>query len=290
MSTSFAAAERADRSTDEHAAQGLRGLFVNRGVRTKILTVVVLLGVTAVAVAATALTSFAKLGAAADRIAAVQATLVMNRGTVHQDQLKARMLIAQTAAVSTPEAKQHYKEKIAENDAELQDAANAVDAAGGEKVMPTWATFKSDFNAWRQLRDSELLPAALHGDNATYTGLLDTKSQPMIDKFVADLDAATASLNAYSEKVAKDAQHAKSTGVKLIVVVLVAGLAVALALALLVAGAIVGRLRSVQGALEAMASGDLTARAQVRSVDEIGRMAGALGRAQEQVRAVVARV
>ncbi|WP_200941889.1 MCP four helix bundle domain-containing protein, partial [Angustibacter sp. Root456] len=251
-------------ATDDHAAHGVAGLFVNRGVRTKILTIVVLLGLTAAGVAATAVTSFTKLGASAQRIAQVQSTLVMNRGTVHQNQLKARMLIAQTAAVSTPAAKEHYKKKIAENDAELQDAANAVDAAGGEKIMPSWAAFKEDFNAWRQLRDSELLPAAMRGDNATYTGLLETKSQPLIDKFVADLDDATAALNAYSAKVAKDAAATKSAGVKLILLVVVAGLALATALAVIVANAIVGRLRVVQGALEAMGSGDLTVGADVR--------------------------
>ncbi|MGN6613006.1 MAG: HAMP domain-containing protein, partial [Angustibacter sp.] len=282
MATSFA--------TDDHTAHGVRGVFVNRGVRTKILTIVVLLGLTAAAVAATAITSFAKLGAAADRIAKVQSTLVMNRGTVHQNQLKARMLIAQTAAVSTPEAKALYKGKIVDNDAELKTAAAAVDAAGGETVMPSWRRFEDDFDAWRKLRDTELLPAAMRGDNATYTGLLETKSQPLIDTFVGDLDKATDELNAYSEKVAKQAQATKAAGVKMILLVVIAGLALATALAVVVANAIVGRLRQVQGALEAMGSGDLTVRADVRSVDEIGRMAAALGRAQEQVRGVVASV
>ena len=264
--------------------------FVDRGVRTKIFAIVLLLGIVAVAVAGTAISSFEKLGAAADRVAQVQRTLVLNRGTVHQDQLKARMLIAQVAAVSTPEAKQAYKEKVAENDAELQDAANAIDAAGGDTIMPTWDAFKTDFDAWRQLRDAQLMPAAMHGDNATYTALLDSASQPKIEKFVADLDAATAALDDYSSKVAKDSAATKASGVRLIVVTVALGLALAVAVAVLVASGIIRRLRRVQVALQAMAGGDLTARADVRSGDEIGRMAASLNAAQEALRGVVEQV
>jgi methyl-accepting chemotaxis protein len=187
---------------------GVRRLLADRGVKAKILAAVGVVGLVSVIVAGTAVVSSNRLKAATEELATLQHTLVTDRGTVHQDQLKARMLIAQVAAVHGDEAKATWADKIADNDAELDAAVRRIDAAGGQKVMPTWDAFKTHFGQWRMLRDGDLLFAARMGDNATYTQLMESKSQPMIDVFVDDLDQATEALNTYAKQQAEHADPA----------------------------------------------------------------------------------
>jgi methyl-accepting chemotaxis protein len=270
--------------------RGLARLVADRSVRTKILAAVGVIGLVAVGVGATAFQATSSIGTDAARINEVQSTLTLPRGEVHQNQLKARMLIAQTAAVDTTAEKKFYVDEAKSNDAELDAAIAAVDAAGGASVMPTWTTFKTDLAAWRTVRDTQLLPVALAGDNAKYTSLLKSVSQPAIDKMVGDLDTSTSALDSYSTALAKRAQATRTRAQMTVAVATGLGLVVGLTLALLVAGSIVRRLREMQQALEAMAEGDLTANADVTADDEVGRMARALAAAQTGVRDVIAQV
>jgi methyl-accepting chemotaxis protein len=209
---------------------------------------------------------------------------------VHQNQLKARLLIAEIAAVDTPAAKQEYLAKSRENDADLASAIKRVDSHGGARVMPSWDAFKAALAKWQQVRDSQLLPMALRNDNAAYTKALAEVSQPLIDRYLEQLDEATAALNATAAKAAVDTNATAATARRNVLVVLALGLLVGFGIAWSVSGLIVGALRRLQVALEAMAGGDLTARAQVAQRDEVGQMARSLAVAQESVRSVVAGV
>ncbi|MEV1289238.1 methyl-accepting chemotaxis protein [Micromonospora sp. NPDC049679] len=71
------------------------------------------------------------------------------------------------------------------------------------------------------------------------------------------------------------------------VVALVVGLLLAFAVSFSVARAFRRQLDSVGAALDAVADGDLTRKAEVRSRDELGRMAAAVNRANEGIRATV---
>jgi methyl-accepting chemotaxis protein len=73
-------------------------------------------------------------------------------------------------------------------------------------------------------------------------------------------------------------------------IALAGGVAAAVALAGLVVRQIVGTVRSVQKSVDALARGDLTVSPDVRSGDELGRMAAALGVAQGSLRDVLAAV
>ncbi|MFC6008828.1 HAMP domain-containing protein, partial [Angustibacter luteus] len=269
---------------------GVRSLLVDRSVRTKFLLSIAFVSLVAIAVGITAAVSGAALRGSAQDLYQLQRTIVADRGTVHQDEIKARLLIAQIAAVSSIQDKETYAKKLKDNDVELDAAVARVDAAGGSRIMPTWDTFKSDFDAWRQLRDTELLPPAMAGDHARYSALLDSKSQPMIDTFVDDLDQASAALTAHSAALAKQAEDAAAAGSRAVLIALVLGLAIGLALAVWVANALVRRVRDLKVAIDAMADGDLTARATVDSADDLGQMAAALNAAQESVRVVVEQV
>src|SRR5215212_4568289 len=269
---------------------GLRKVFADRGVRTKILLAVGSLGVVTGVVGGVAIQSTASLDAQADEVVRLQQTLVKDRAEVHNGQLKARMLVAQVAAVDTAAAIQEYLAKSKDNDAEVASLISKVDAAGGARVMPSWDAFKARFAEWQWARDTQLFPAALHNDDAGYTKLLATVSQPLIEDFVEQLDRATAALDATAAKAAVATDETASEARRNVLMVLGLGLVVGLLIAWYTAGLIVGSLRRLQTALEAMATGDLTARAQVAQRDEVGQMARSLAAAQESVRSVVAGV
>src|SRR5215213_2316193 len=266
---------------------GLRNVFADRGVRTKILLAVGSLGVVTGVVGGVAIQSTASLDAKADELVTLQQTLVADRAEVHNGQLKARMLLAQVAAVATPEAMQVYLGKSTDNDAELAALISKVDVEGGARAMPTWNAFKAGFATWQQARDTQLLPVALKNDNAAYTKLLGTVSQPLIDDYVDELDEAAAALSAAATKAAVDTDVTSQDARRNVLLVLALGLLVGLTIAWDTAGLIVGSLRRVQ---DAMAAGDLTARADVAQREEVGQMARSLAVAQESVRSVVEQV
>ncbi|HEX5333925.1 MAG TPA: methyl-accepting chemotaxis protein, partial [Cellulomonas sp.] len=260
-------------------------------VGTKIIGVILLLAVVAVASGAYAVVELRSLAAQTESLSVIQEQLVHNRGTVHQDQLKARMIAAQIAAVQTSEAKDSWVAKQKDNDAELEAAAQAYESAmGGVAVTQDWKDFRANYAKWLSFRNAQLVPAGIAGDGAYYEQLMAKASQPLIDVYVANLDKVETTTTAYFNSTASDAQAAADRAV----VILVASLAVALVLVLMLAFRISSSIRrgvgAVQHSLEAMADGDFTLAADVATQDEIGQMARSLEKAQVSVRSTLAQV
>ncbi|WP_162248040.1 HAMP domain-containing protein, partial [Angustibacter sp. Root456] len=105
-----------------------------------------------------------------------------------------------------------------------------------------------------------------------------------------ETDALAESVRKRSAAEVEAASQAAWTAQLLVAAAVLLSVAGVALLASRVSNGIVRRVRRVHEALEAMARGDLTARARVGGDDEVARMAAALGRAQEQVRGVVASV
>ena len=272
-------------------ARGAGSGIGNLKVGTKIVGVILLLAVVAVASGAYAVTQLRSLAAQTETLSVIQEKLVHNRGTVHQDQLKARMIAAQIAAVRTSAAKDSWVAKQKDNDAELEAAAQAYESAlGGAAVTQDWKDFRTNYAKWLSFRDAQLVPAGIAGDGAYYEQLMAKASQPLIDVYVANLDNVEATTTAYFNSTAS-AAHASADRA---VVILVASLAVALALVLLLGFRISSSIRrgvgAVQHSLDAMADGDFTLAAQVTTQDEIGQMARSLEKAQVSVRSTLSQV
>ncbi|WP_461024875.1 HAMP domain-containing protein, partial [Thalassiella azotivora] len=277
--------------TPEPRSRGLlTRLTSDRGVRTKILTSVGVLAVVAVVVGAIGISGLNQTSGEIREIVRVQREVVQQRDAVHQGQLKSRMLIAQVAAAASPQQKRDWAAQFAGNDAEIQAAVDTIEAADGFELMPTFEDFLATFEEFTQVRDEELLPLALANDQAGYEEVRLARAQPLIDEYLGYLDQASADLMEAAEATASEAEATTAADTRNVVVALVIGLALALGLGLLTATRIVGNLGKVKAALEAMAAGDLTARATVDSRDEVGQMADALRTAQDSVRDVVATV
>jgi methyl-accepting chemotaxis protein len=259
-------------------------------IRTKILAVVGLLGAVAVGTGAIAVSSLHSLAQTTEHLAAIQSGPVYLRSQIHIKQQGARMTLANLAAVQSPDAKDEWLQKQADNDATQQekiDAFNATEAAG----LPSWQAFQEDYAAWLEARDEQLTPAALASPASDeYETLLADVSVPMATAFAADLDDLDADLIAMSGDLAARAASQSRSATVLLVVTLAVALAAALGLAFAVAGSMRRSVDRVRRALAAMAHGDLTVPAPVRGHDEIGLMAADLAAAQESLRATMSGV
>ncbi|HYQ75885.1 methyl-accepting chemotaxis protein [Cellulomonas sp.] len=259
-------------------------------IRTKILAVVGLLGAVAVGTGLIAVSSLRSLAETTEHLADLQSGPVYLRSQIHIKQQGARMTLANLAAVQSPAAKDEWLQKQVDNDATQQekiDEFNASEAAD----LPSWRAFEEDYAAWLAERDERLTPAALASPASDeYETLLAEVSVPMTSAFAADLDDLDADLIALSgDLAARAAAQSRSATVQLVVTLAVA-LAAALGLAFAVAGSMRRSVDRVRRALAAMARGDLTVAAPVRSRDEIGLMAADLAAAQESLRGTMAGV
>ena len=278
----------------EQAAPSSDGLApvqpsVRFGIRTRIGGLIV-----AFILVLAAVTVIASIGtrAIADESAALasaQSNISVPLNAVHQDQLKARMIVAQIAASPTSAAATTWLSAQEDNDVEINASIDQLTAAvGGHDA--TLAEFLTIFEAWVEARDATIVPAALSGNQATYMKAQDEVSQPLVDAYVAKLDQAAQELTAYTESLAQDAADAARTTQLVILLVSLVGAGLALAVGLLVASGIRRSVVAVQTALQAMAGGDLTVEAAVTSSDELGVMAADLNAALLNLRQTLAGV
>ncbi|RYV50001.1 HAMP domain-containing protein, partial [Pengzhenrongella frigida] len=260
-------------------------LVADRSIRTKILAVIGLLAVVAVATGAMAVVSMQAIAADSKTLEHAQTEVQIPLNLAHQNQLKARMIAAQIAAVPA-DATADWLADQAENDAEVDANIAAYEAAAPE-VYEGWAEFVDGWAAWKAARDSDLTPAALTGDQAEYARVLAEVTEPLKDTFLDNLELVEAQVTEYSTVIATQAAAEATTAVRTLVISLGIALVVVLALGYVTAQAIRRAVEKVRVSLEAMATGDLTVPAEVESRDEVGRMAQALGAAQLALRATL---
>jgi methyl-accepting chemotaxis protein len=263
--------------------------FGNLSITKKILGVILLLAVVTAATGAYAVISIRDIAAQTKDLSFIEASLVANRATVHQDQLKARMIVSMIAAVQSSEAKNAWVAKQTDNDAELAGAAKAYDTASGG-TDANWHQFQTDYAAWLKFRDAQLVPAAMIGDTAKFEQLVTATSEPMVTVYVANLDTADTQTTDHFNQVAASAKSRADGAVAILVISLAVALVLVTGLGNQIARSIKRAVQRVQRSLEAMADGDFTVPAEVTTRDEIGLMVDALGHAQESVRATLAQV
>ncbi|WP_087509235.1 methyl-accepting chemotaxis protein [Cellulomonas iranensis] len=269
--------------------RGLLGRFADLSVQFKILCVVGLVGAAAIGNGVYAYVEIDGVAASMNEFVVVENTVGSATSVVHEDQLKARMIVAQIAATRGNEQKQ-WVARVAANDAEMNEARAVVDAHPRFRDDPRWRDFSDGLDAWTQARDTTIVPAALSGDPAAYEAATDDVSQPLIDAYLEHLDAFEAAFEEYLASAAADAQR-DADRVGLVVLVVAFG---AVLLTGAVAAGVARRIRrsvtEVQASVTAMAAGDFTRTPHVVEQDEVGRMAASLVEAQTSVRGTLAGV
>ena len=208
-------------------------------------------------------------------------------GHVHQDEIKARMLVNGYAAATTAAARTKMQAKITDNDTELAGFVKAYENLGPEDA-PIWATFNAAWAKWTTYRDATLLPLSRAGNNEGFATAAAGTGQDLLDPAIDALDSLEASDSALAKATAEKAHTAYHDSRLIVIALLAVGLLIAGGLGTMITRLIVGPLRRVSASLEAMAVGDLTVGVDVASRDEVGQMAGALTRAQAGVREAIA--
>jgi methyl-accepting chemotaxis protein len=280
-------------STNQTEADGRTmrrgGWFTDRSIRTKILALTAIFALTAAGAGVYALVTMSAMSAQTQDLSTTISDILAPRNIVHQGQLKSRMIVGQLGATKSAEAQQHWFDELAATDVEIDEGIAAFEAAGGA-TAPTWDDFRTGFAEWRAARDSQLIPAAVSGDDAEYERVLDEVTEPLKNTYVDALDGVSDYANVYAQGIADDAKASASRGATMLILILALGIVAVTAIGFLVAGLIRSSVARVQTALDGLAHGDLTVRADVHSRDEIGRMAASLGTAQDSLQATLSGV
>ncbi len=277
-------------AADERRRGGLGRWFVDRKVRTKILTALGLLAAVAIGSTLVAVNALAASNAGLVGLTNTQNDVMAPLSLIHQNELKARSLIAMATIDTSADALAASKVSIADTDAETDQAIAKVDGALGSMDPKDWGAFKDAWHGFKNLRDAVLFPLAAASDRAGYQAAYHTHATSVVSAMAASLDSIEARAAASFSAQAADASAAKNRSILVIFLVLGLGLAIAVGLSLYVARGVHRPLTRVKTALDAMANRDLTVGADVDSRDEVGQMAQALAAAQSTVRSMIGAV
>src|SRR3954469_14777802 len=211
---------------------------------------------------------------------------------VHQDELKARMLVAQAAAARTDEQIKGWVDQIAGTDAELAAAEKVATAAftAAHAPMQTWDAFRTNWAAWLKLRDAQLLPLAKSTnptDTLLYAALAAGNAQKLVSAAADGLDQTERLVSAYLDTKVQEATDAKSSALQMLWVSMAIALLLGIGLARWISGLIVKPVKEVERSLDALARGDLTVVPNVHTSDEVGRMARSLVTASSSLRELI---
>jgi methyl-accepting chemotaxis protein len=249
------------------------GWFVDRRVKTKMLFSLGLLAVVALAVGIQGLLATHSLSSVADDLATQQQVSLLD-GSVHQSELKARAMLAQAAAATTPDDVASNLDKLKDTDAE-QAAAEADLAKQPLRVSERAAfdAFRAKWDAYLAVRDGKLVPAAQAGDRAAFAKVMADEAAPLISDAADQLDTLEAGFLSHSKEAADRSNSVYSKARTTLLAVLLLGLAIGAVFALWTVRLVVGPLHRVSQVLKAIAGGDLTQTVPVESGDEVGEIA-----------------
>ncbi|WP_030177225.1 methyl-accepting chemotaxis protein [Spirillospora albida] len=266
--------------------------FDNRGIKTKMLSAVVLMGLVAAVVGALALARISDLN---DHVNEMQ------KGNVERlvglADMRAAMADMNSSMVTVFSAGVPAAEKAKAMN-EVRAATGRMDAAfagyrGNSADNAVWsekvASFDSAWTRYKDLQSVFVLNEKPRPGVSIPTEL--TAVYAEFNKVIAQFKGAMNDLAEVERTdtlaITGEVNDDYDTSVTMLITVTVLGLLIAVGLSLAVARRVVRPLARVSDALSGMADGDLTRHVEVGSTDEVGRMAAALNRATENMRSNV---
>ncbi|SDO03064.1 methyl-accepting chemotaxis protein [Geodermatophilus sp. DSM 45219] len=257
--------------------------------RVKVLTAVAVACVVALTVGLLALRQVADVAERAEEVHTEALDPSMQLAEIRRAYLQTRVdALADELLPKGPEDVEHQAYLA---DLEAMDAAIAAYAEGSALTTEQQADVDALTDSWRayeEIVSGELLALAHSGQMDAYLALRTTEVKPIAVALNEALTRLEESEAAGAEVAVQAAEDTAASSRTLILAVLGLGLTLAVALGWLVAQLVIRPVTAVRDGLVAMAAGDLTARVEVSSRDEVGQMAGALNQAAESLRSTVA--
>ena len=264
------------------------GWFWNRPLRTKIVAVLVFVGLAFAVVGGAGAFVLQRAGAHLEEMADLTNELQASMAEIQVAQQRSHLLVRR-AVEADPATRAQLLTTVAWVD---EDVVSRIEVVEGYDLSdtPQWKDFRTRWDAWVQYRDSTLLPLVDAGDAAGF-------EVAVAADVAADPDWAGRALGLAEGQVRAGVDAILARAASEIRVTILA-LGIAVVVAAVVAGAVTTGLmrrvaasvRTMVASIEALARGDLTVTPQVVVGDELGRMALALGEAQHNLRTTMAGV
>jgi methyl-accepting chemotaxis protein len=252
--------------------------FTNLRVRSKILAAVLL---ASVVVAIATVLAVQRMGEMDERLVEIRETNVTNLNLLG-DMRGAQSQMNRWAATAK------------------QNASTAAAKASATKLESVAVTELSDaLELYRTQPKSDLAERTFADFIEHWEGFIGALEDAKAGRTpTADLDAVLTGMESTVGALADEEESSADAAVRQarerydaarleVLITLIMAIAVGVGVALVVARTITRRLRVVAEAMEAVATGDLTGRIEVRGTDEIGAMAQSVGRATASVRETV---
>ncbi len=178
-----------------------------------------------------------------------------------------------------------------EHTAYLADVDAMNKAVDGLLKVVTTDTQRNAVNelkdAWTQyekvVSSDRFLQLARGGNKAAYVALRDAEVKPHAVRIQEALDSTIANISSQTRQELATAESNYNASRWELILVAVVAVLFAAGLAFVAVRAVTRPLRAVSGVLDAVAGGDLTQRVDVRSRDEVGRMAESLNQATDSM-------
>ena len=265
--------------------------FRDRGVRTKVLSAVLVTAVVALTVGLMGLRALSASADSADSIYTDNLLAVDAAGDMDVAVYVMRME-ARNALIAVDKAEaQADMDKIQQLRTQFDEAAKRYQAGGlDSQRQQSFDELTGALDDYLTKQKTVMLPYVLASDNAGW----DKANQEIMSPLTTAMSESLATLNdleaADARAAAADVRASYRTSRLVELTLLLVGIAVALGLGWVVAGALARNVDRVRRVADALAAGDLTQRADVASQDEVGRMAASLDVATEKLRSLMGSV
>ncbi|WP_412744222.1 methyl-accepting chemotaxis protein [Krasilnikovia sp. MM14-A1004] len=250
------------------------------------MLIVVVLAVVGAGVGIFAIVQMSRLSTLAQELYSQSVVPSQQLGRIAVDIGDMRSLVLNHALSDTNGAMSGYEQAMKAGDVTFnKDVAayrnTTVDGKRLDELVAAWQRY-------RTVRDTDFIPASRNHNDVSE--IRDHSLNPVAESAMSELDQLIVEENDAATKAAADARARYTTARTVTVVILVVGLALAAVFGLLVARGVSRRVRALSGVIRSIADGDLTCSAHADATDEIGVMAGELGRAASTLRATIGQI
>ncbi|MHB1290234.1 HAMP domain-containing protein, partial [Georgenia sp.] len=258
-----------------------------RSVRTKILGVVAVLAVVTLVLATYAVMALRTAANDGEELVWMRTNVVAVLSDFEVGLAEAQLLVSEIEAMGRDSA--DLGAALADQAANDELMAGYVPALSQNLVAlqgfseghaVNWAEVPGLWEQWRQVRDANL---TYFMDKGHIPQTLKVESRALLDQIEPQLEDLTAQTTVIATDIADQTSSNTSRAVIIMIVAALLGVVLSVVIATLVANSVRRSVDGVRRSLLAMADGDLTVRAEVRTHDELGEMATALDEAQDKI-------